>query len=92
VLADVVHREDVRMVQRGGRARLLLEAKQPVRIAAELDREDFDRDLAPQPRVAAPIDLAHTSGAEDSENLVRTETGARAERHGCETGRIIRLH
>ena len=92
VLADVVHGEDVRMVERGRRTRLLLEPQQTVAIAAELNRQDLDRDVTSQPDVAAPIHLAHASGAEDAENLVRTETGAGAERHGRETGRIIRLH
>src|SRR5438067_13695960 len=34
-------------------------------------------------RVARAIDLAHATGADGGDNLVRTETRARSETHGC---------
>ncbi len=62
--ADVVDGGDVRMVQRRGRAGFLLEARQPLGIRRELLRQDLDRDLAAEPRVAGQPDLAHAAGAE----------------------------
>ena len=60
---DVVDRDDVRMVERRGRARLLLEALLAVRVGRELRRQHLDGDLAPQTRVARPVHLSHASGA-----------------------------
>ena len=71
--ADVEDREDVRMVERRGGARLLLEAAQPIGIGRERGGQDLDRDLASEPRVARAVDLAHAAGAERREDLVRTQ-------------------
>ncbi len=38
--------------------------------------QHFDGDIAIEPRVARPIDLAHPAAAERLKNLVRTEPGA----------------
>ena len=79
---DVVDRDDVVVIQSGGRARLLLEALVPVGIGGKLRRKHLDRDLAPQPRVPRAIDLAHPSGAERREDLVWAKFLSRNERHG----------
>ena len=52
--ADVVERADVRVVQRGDRAGLALEAFADVGIAGERGREDLDGDRAIEARVAGP--------------------------------------
>src|SRR6185369_4915972 len=70
---DLVDRDDVRVVERGRRARLLLEALPAVRVGGELRREDLDRDLASEPRVARAVDLAHSSRAERREDLEGTQ-------------------
>ena len=75
--ADVVDRDDVRVVQRPGRLRLLLEAPQAVRVLRVRGGQDLDRDVALQPRVAGAIDLAHPARADRAEDLVRPETGTR---------------
>ena len=49
-LADVVDREDVRVVQRRCGARLELETLAAVRIRCRCARKDLDRDLAPERR------------------------------------------
>ena len=81
VHADVVHREDVRMVQRRGGSRFLLEALQPVGIGARRSRENLDRDVAPEARVARAIDLAHPARAEQRIDFVGTEMDTGCERH-----------
>ncbi len=63
VIADVVNREYVRMVERRGRSRLLLETAQPICVCGEIGRQDFERDLAAQPLGAGAIDFAHPARA-----------------------------
>jgi hypothetical protein len=46
------------MIERGGRTRLLLKAPQAIGVARECRRQDFDRDVAIQSRIARAIDLA----------------------------------
>jgi hypothetical protein len=48
------------MVERGGGLGLLLEAAPPVGVLGDLWRQDFDRDLATEARVAPAVDLSHT--------------------------------
>jgi hypothetical protein len=55
--ADVVERADVRVVQRGDRARLAIEAFPELRVRRQRFREDLDRDRAIEPRIAGAIDL-----------------------------------
>ena len=77
--ADVEDRQDVRMVERRGGARLLLEAAQPADVLADLERQDLDRDLAPEARVASAVDLSHPAFTQQVDDLVRTEPRSRPE-------------
>ncbi len=72
-LFDAVNRGDVGMVERGQDARLALEARQPVGIRGEHRRQHLDRDLAPEPRVARAIDLAHAAGANPLLHLINAD-------------------
>ena len=45
--------------------------------------QDLDGDAAIQPRVARAIDLAHAAGADRLTDLIRTEAGAKRQRHRC---------
>ena len=80
-LADVVDRDDVRMVQGRRRARLLLEPREPVRSAESSCGQHLDRHLAAEPRVPRPIDLAHPAGAKRRDDFERAEASARRETH-----------
>ena len=75
-LFDAVHRGHVGMVQRGQELGFTLEAGDAIRIGGERVRQDLDRDLAAQLRVASTIDLAHSAGTKRGLNLVWAETGA----------------
>jgi hypothetical protein len=55
---------DVRMVQRGDRQRLAPESLAALRIAGRGIRQGFQRDLALQPEMARPVDLAHSTEAQ----------------------------
>ena len=85
MLADVIHRQDVGMVQRGGRARFLFEPMQAIRVSTEGGRHDFDGHVAREARVVSFVDLAHAAGPEGGENFIRAESGA-----GCK-GRWMRI-
>ena len=52
-LADVVDRDDVRVVQGGGGARLVREAREALLVVGEMRGKNLERDLAAEARVAA---------------------------------------
>lgn len=58
------------MIQRGYRARLLLETPQAVHVLGQGRGEDLDRDLAPEPRIFGAIYFAHAARADRRDNLV----------------------
>ena len=72
--ADVVDRDEVRVVQRRGRARFLLEAFQPLGVGREGHRENLESELPTEPRVARAIDLAHPARSERSHDFVGSES------------------
>ncbi len=83
-LLESVDGRDVRMVERGQQPRLALEAGEPVRIGREEARQDLDRDVAPELRVAGAVHLAHPARTNGGLNFVRTEasTGWQGHREG----------
>jgi hypothetical protein len=58
------------MIQRRNRLCFLLEAPQPFRVADECRRQNFDRNLAVQPRIACAIDLSHAASTRRRNDLV----------------------
>ncbi len=77
LLADVVERADVRMVELRDRAGFAVEPLAELRISGEGFGQDLDGDDAIEARVAGLVDLAHAAGAEGGEDLVRAEARAR---------------
>ena len=65
----------------GERLGLAREPGQPFGIRREQIGQDLKRDVAVEPRVAGPIDLAHAAFAELVEDPVRTERGSWSETH-----------
>ena len=80
--ADVEDRQQVGMRQRRDRARLLGEPGQPVGIVGGAARQDLDRHVAAEPRIASAIDLAHAARADRRDDLVGAESGTGREGHG----------
>ena len=70
------------MIERGGRVRLALEAPEPLGIGRQRRGQHLDRDVAPEPRVAGAIDLAHSTRAERRDDLVGTQARSGGEAHG----------
>ena len=56
-----VNRADVGMIEGRKHARLAFEPRQPIGITGEELRQDLDRDIATELRVARAIDLAHAA-------------------------------
>ena len=75
VAADVVDGADVRIVQRGNDARLLLEALARFGIGGECAGQNLDGHRAIEPGVAGAIDLAHAARADRRDDLVGSEPG-----------------
>ena len=55
---------------------MAFEAGQAIGIGGEGVRQDFERDIAIQLRVAGAVDLAHATGADLGGDVVGTEGGA----------------
>ena len=89
VRADVEDREDVRMVQRAGRCAPPARSGAADRGLGEGGRQDLDRDLALQPRVARTIHLAHPTCAKKRQDLVGSEAGASRECYRITAARIL---
>jgi hypothetical protein len=79
-VADVVDGDDTGMLQTRGSSRFGENAL-VIRLAGDGARQHFQRYLAAQPIIARAIDLAHTSGADGSDDFVRSEPSADAQRH-----------
>ena len=96
--ASVVDRHDSRMVQGGGRARLLLEAAEIVVVGRKGRGQHLDRHRAGQLRVVRTIDAAHAAGAQQPEDLVAANPrrqdpgssgGAARNRHATRIDRLF---
>ena len=74
--ADVVDRDDVRMIQRRRGFRLSDESGQAVTVVGERWRQNLQRDAAVQARVLCEIHLAHSAFAERANDLVVPQPGA----------------
>lgn len=70
---DVVHGQDVGMVQRAGGAGFLLEATDAFGVLGDRGGQDLDRHFAPEAGVAGAIDLAHPAGADERQDLIGPE-------------------
>src|SRR5262249_60387688 len=69
------------MIQGREDVRLALKPRQTLGIAGNGRREDFERDLALQPRIPRPIHLAHATGAERCNDFVGADTRPGGEGH-----------
>ena len=72
---------DVRVIEGGHCARFALEARPPVGIDRKSRRDSLDGDGAFEASVSSAVDLAHSAGANQPEDFVRTEAEAGREWH-----------
>ena len=80
--------DDVRVVERRDGERLAFESLAAIRIGGSDFGQHPQCDIALEPRIARPIHLTHAPDAEQADDLVGAETGARLE--GYKSERIIR--
>src|SRR5713226_4785861 len=78
---EAMNTADVRVIQRRERFRFTLKAGDPLGVRDERVRQDLDRHVAIQLRVARFIDLAHAAGPKGREDLVWAESGTGGESH-----------
>ena len=71
---EAIDRADVRMIQRGEHPRLPLEAREPLGVARECVRQEFDRDIALELRVARAVHLTHAARTEQGLHLIHTKS------------------
>ena len=71
---EAVDRADVRMIQRGEHPRLPLEAREPLGVARERVRQELDRDIALELRVARAVHLTHAARTEQGLHLIHTKS------------------
>jgi len=81
VMADIMKRADVRVIQRRDCARFSVEAFAELRIRGECLRQNLDGDRPIQTGVPRPVDLAHSARAQGSLDFIRAETSARGQTH-----------
>jgi hypothetical protein len=89
-LLEAIDRCDVRMMQRGQKLRFAAESGEPRRVRGERARQHLDRDVAVELRVPRAVDLAHSTLAEGSEDLVGAEAGTHRQSHFSDLGRSAR--
>ena len=75
-LADLVDRDDVRVIERGGRARLLSESSEAHWIRREAFGQELDRHVPVQVLVARAPDVSHPAGAQAGDELEAREPHA----------------
>ena len=90
LLAHVMNRADVRVIERRDGAGLPLEAFPPLGISGHGRRQHFDGNITPEPGIVRPIDLAHPACAERAADHVWSERGAVLECHGAGVSRKAR--
>ena len=72
---------DVGMIERGEHFGFTLESRESFVIQGDGGRQDLDGDVAPEPRIAGAIDLAHASRAELRDHFIRAEPGTSRQSH-----------
>src|ERR1700690_1466020 len=70
LLANVINRADVGMIQRGCGLRFALKTGQGLRIAGNVFRQEFKCDKTMKPRVLGFVDHAHATAPEFLDNAV----------------------
>src|SRR5262249_9491773 len=69
-LSNLVNSDYVRVIEGGGRMRLLYKTPDPAFIRGEMRGEQLERDLASETRILREVNLPHPARSEDGENLV----------------------
>ena len=74
--ADVINSDDAGMVEAARGTRFLRKTGAARFVAGKYLGEDFQRDVASQPRIAGAENFTHPAGAERGHDLVRADASA----------------
>ena len=80
--AEVIHRQDIGMIQHAGGTRFLLEASNALAVVGKSFGQHLDSYVAAETRVARAVHLTHSARAEWRQDLVWTEFGSNRKHAG----------
>ena len=75
-LAEVVDRQDVRVLDARERLGFTLEPREPLGIAGYRFRKNLDGDISLETLVARAVHLAHAAGADEVDDAIMSEDAA----------------
>ena len=75
-LTEIVDHQDVRMIERRRGADFAVKAAEPLGVAGEPRRQQFECHRPVEPRVMSPIDLAHAAGPNPCLDAIRADDSA----------------
>jgi hypothetical protein len=81
MFAKIINAEQVGMRQRGNNAGFAMKAGQSLWVADCFRRQYLDRDVTAQLRIGGAINFAHTTGAEQPNHFIPSETSTGCQRH-----------
>ena len=73
---EAINRRDIRVVERGEKLRFAFEAREPIGIAGESFRQNFQRHVAIELGVSGAIHLTHPACSQECEHFIGAETSA----------------
>ena len=79
--ADVVDGDDIRMIESGDGAGLLLEAAEAIGVVGERRGKSFEGNVAEEASVACAVDLTHAAGANEGDDFVGAKLSVGWEGH-----------
>ena len=79
LVLDRIERDDIRVVEAGHGARLVLESRQAFGVRGHVGGQHLERDVTTEAAVARTVHLAHAACAERGDDLIAAE--CRAWRH-----------
>ena len=77
-ITEVVDHQDVRMIERGNSAGLVVKPAQA--IGVDVARQQLERDIAFELRIVRLVDLAHAAGAQPRDDAIGGDASARSTR------------
>src|SRR5262245_32264916 len=90
--ADAVNVRDVRVIQSRENLSFALKSGKPVSVGGEDFRQNFERYVPAELRVARTIHFTHTARADGRDDLVMIQTHSRYERHRAPPARYMSLN
>lgn len=79
---ESINGRDVRVIERGEYLRFTRKSRDAIRVSGKAVRQDFERNVTTELRVASPIHRSHSALADRRGDLVDADAGAWNEGHG----------